>query len=66
PVPEDLSSVDLDEWKEKHAKASPTYHHIKDGAELDGDAYAFVPGVDPVPHYNRGRTRVEPRFGGGE
>lgn len=22
--------------------------------------------ADPVPHYNRGRTRVEPRLGGGE
>jgi hypothetical protein len=42
------------------------YHRISDGEELDGDAYGFMPGKDPVPHYNRGRTRVEPRLGGGE
>lgn len=37
------------------------YHRRSDGAELTGDDYGFVPGEDPVPHYNRGRTRVEPR-----
>ncbi|MFF0009639.1 hypothetical protein ACFYQT_40295 [Streptomyces tibetensis] len=41
------------------------YHRRSDGAELTGDDYGFVPGKDPVPHYNRGRTRVEPRLGGG-
>jgi hypothetical protein len=41
------------------------YHRISDGEELDGDSYGFRPGKDPVPHYNRGRTRVEPRLGGG-
>lgn len=42
------------------------YHRISDGEGLDGDSYGFRPGKDPVPHYNRGRTRVEPRLGGGE
>lgn len=42
------------------------YHQISDGEELDGDSYGFRPGKDPVPHYNRGRTRVEPRLGGGQ
>lgn len=42
------------------------YTRTKTGEELDGDSYVFVPGADPVPHYNRGRTRVEPRLGGGE
>lgn len=41
------------------------YHRIKDGAELDGQSYGFIPREDPVPHYNRGRTRIEPRLGGG-
>ncbi|MCW7991284.1 hypothetical protein XF35_40315, partial [Streptomyces platensis subsp. clarensis] len=34
------------------------YHRVRDGQEMTGDDYGFVPGVDPVPHYNRGRTRV--------
>ncbi|MGW2863332.1 hypothetical protein [Streptomyces sp. NPDC001205] len=66
PVPEDLDPFDLAEWKEEHAKAAPSYHRIKDGAELDADAYAFVPGTDPVPHYNRGRTRIEPHSASAE
>ena len=41
------------------------YHRGSDGAELTGQDYGFVPGEDPVPHYNRGRSRVEPRLGGG-
>lgn len=42
------------------------YHRILGGEELDGDSYGFRPGKDPVPHYNRGRTRIEPRLGGGQ
>jgi hypothetical protein len=42
------------------------YRSIKTGEELEGDSYGFRPGKDPVPHYNRGRARVEPRVGGGE
>ncbi|WP_329376155.1 hypothetical protein [Streptomyces sp. NBC_01483] len=42
------------------------YRRLSDGEELDGDSYGFMPGEDPVPHYNRGRTRIEPRLGGGE
>ena len=40
------------------------YHRQSDGAELTGNDYGFVPGQDPVPHYNRGRTRIAPRLGG--
>lgn len=61
PVPEDLGPFDLAEWKAEHEKASPSYHRVSDGAELDGQSYVFIPGVDPVPHYNRGRTYIEPR-----
>jgi hypothetical protein len=42
------------------------YHRRSDGAQLTGEDYGFVPGEDPVPHYNRGRTRIEPRLGGAE
>lgn len=34
--------------------------------DQDPDDRVFIEGADPVPHYNRGRTRVEPRLGGGE
>jgi len=40
------------------------YRRISDGEELDGDSYGFRPGKDPVPHYNRGRTCIEPRLSG--
>jgi hypothetical protein len=42
------------------------YHRIADGEELEGDSYGFRPGKDPVPHYNRGRARIEPHLGGGQ
>ncbi|MFI2620460.1 hypothetical protein [Streptomyces sp. NPDC018584] len=42
------------------------YHRREDGAELTGQDYAFSRRPDPVPHYDRGRARVEPRLGGGE
>jgi hypothetical protein len=64
PVPEDLSPSDLNEWKAEHEKDAPTYI-AADGRVLDPDERVFLPGEDPVPHYNRGRTRVEPRLGGG-
>lgn len=42
------------------------YRSIATGEEVDGDSYGFMPGADPVPAYDRGRARVEPRLGGGE
>ena len=38
------------------------YHRRSDGAELTGQDYGFLPGNDPVPHYDRGRARVQPRI----
>lgn len=39
----------------------PDVWYGPDGEEHDGHmASVFVPGKDPVPHYNRGRTRVAP------
>lgn len=40
-----------------------TYHDTATGQELQGHDYVFVPGVDPVPPYNRGRTHIEPHIG---
>lgn len=37
------------------------YHRTEDGAELDGTERLLLPASDPVPHYNRGRTYIEPR-----
>jgi hypothetical protein len=42
----------------------PTYYD-KHGTELGYADRVFVPGVDPIPHYDRGRAHVEP-FGGEE
>lgn len=33
---------------------------LGDVSEVDVDDRVLVPVVEPVPHYNRGRTRVEP------
>jgi hypothetical protein len=42
--------------------AETRYHRVKDGAELDGSEHVLLPTADPVPHYNRGRTYIEPRL----
>ncbi len=60
PVPEDLGPFDLAEWREEHAKATPTYHHDATGREMDPDERVLLSAIDPVPHYNRGRTYIEP------
>ncbi|MFG3244143.1 hypothetical protein [Streptomyces sp. NPDC048157] len=62
--PEGLDEAALNEWKNEHEVDAPTYYD-KDGREMDPNERVFVAdGPDPVPHYNRGRTRVEPRMGG--
>ncbi|MDL5205099.1 hypothetical protein [Streptomyces sp. ALI-76-A] len=60
PVPEDLSPFDLAEWRDEHEKPEPTYS--RDGEELDVHERVMLPAADPVPHYNRGRTYIEPRL----
>ncbi|MFE6412604.1 hypothetical protein ACFVOR_37355 [Streptomyces sp. NPDC057837] len=60
----DSSSRVAEGSDEDDPDSETVYHRRFDGAELTGDDYGFVPGEDPVPHYNRGRTRVEPRVGG--
>lgn len=57
--PEGWSGEDLAEWRNDHEDPDgPTYS--RDGAEVHGSDTVLLPAVDPVPHYNRGRTRVEP------
>lgn len=61
--PEGLDAQALREWEAEHEDPEgPTYS--KDGEELDPDFRVLLPCADPVPHYNRGRARVEPRLGG--
>lgn len=64
PVPEDLGPSDLAEWRAEHEKSNPTYS--RNGVEVEPNERFLVPETDPVPHYNRGRTRVEPRLDGVE
>ena len=61
PVPEDLGPFDLAEWRAEHEKDAPTYYD-RDGQELDPHERVLLPATDPVPHYNRGRTYIEPRI----
>ena len=61
PVPEDLGPSDLNEWRFEHEKDQPVYRD-KDGQVMAPDEPVFVASPDPVPHYNRGRARVEPQM----
>jgi len=36
--------------------------YFRDGRELDPNEYVVIRRADPVPHYNRGRTYLEPRI----
>jgi hypothetical protein len=57
--PEGIAADDLNEWKAEHEQDGPTYY--RDGQEVDADEVVMFPVADPVPHYNRGRTYIEPR-----
>jgi hypothetical protein len=38
------------------------YHSAHDGREVDPHERVMLPVADPVPHYDRGRTYIEPRL----
>lgn len=59
--PEGLSEADLAEWQAEHENPDGPDYHDREGRELSGSDRVLVPGTDPVPHYNRGRARIEPR-----
>lgn len=42
------------------AEENAEFYHDAEGNELTGNDYAFLPGRDPIPHYNRGRTYIQP------
>lgn len=58
--PAGLPEEDLNEWQAEHEADSPRY--FRDGSEVDGDDEVLIPVPDPVPHYQRGRTYIEPRL----
>lgn len=58
--PEGLSADEFAEWQAKHEQAQPEYYRIGDGEELDPHSRVLLAAPDPVPHYNRGRTRIAP------
>jgi hypothetical protein len=59
---EGLSDAALTEWKLRHTTDQPTYIDST-GREIDPSARVLIAAKEPVPHYDRGRTRVEPRLG---
>lgn len=59
--PEDLTDEALHEWQHEHEQTSPDYYDA-DGNELDPHRRFLLPAHDPIPHYNRGRTHIEPRL----
>ncbi|MFD9685147.1 hypothetical protein ACFWXO_05225 [Kitasatospora sp. NPDC059088] len=67
--PQELDPEALVAWQDEHRLDEPVY---SDGrSELDPDGLVQLPVADPLPHYNRGRTRVprhlpEPLLDGAE
>lgn len=56
---------DDDETDESEDADSDVFYD-RDGNEHQGHDRLLIPriGGDPIPHYNRGRTYIEPRIGG--
>jgi predicted DNA-binding protein len=59
--PEGLTADEFAEWRAQHEQDRPEYYRIGDGEELDPHTRVLLTVPDPVPHYNRGRTYIEPR-----
>jgi hypothetical protein len=55
-----LDDEQTEDWEKAHRLPEPQFYD-KDGDEIDGQSYVIIPCDDPVPHYNRGRTYIEPR-----
>lgn len=59
--PAELERAGIDVEDDEDRDPMTTYHRRADGAELEGYHRVLLPAADPVPHYNRGRTYIEPR-----
>jgi hypothetical protein len=65
PAELERAGIDVtDEWSIDNPDRAPQYHLRKDGTDLEGQDRVLLPCADPVPHYNRGRTYIEPRLAG--
>lgn len=60
PYIEECTDAELKAAGITQCKEDPDTFHNANGDELTATDYAFVPGRDPVPHYNRGRTYIQP------
>lgn len=58
--PKELTEAELAEWRAQHEQDRPEYYRIGDGEEVDPNTRVLLPAPDPVPHYNRGRTHIQP------
>ncbi|MET7490595.1 hypothetical protein [Streptomyces sp. NPDC005538] len=56
--PAHLTDDELAQWQAEHEQVAPCYY--QDGRELDPHERVLLPAHDPIPHYNRGRTYIEP------
>ncbi|MGC4923803.1 hypothetical protein ACLQ17_25730 [Streptomyces sp. DT197] len=54
--PEWMPPENRTEWRDAHRDPAYSRH----GQELDPNERVMLPTADPVPHYNRGRTHIEP------
>ncbi|MGW4803045.1 hypothetical protein [Kitasatospora sp. NPDC004272] len=57
--PAGMAGEELDAWQAEHERDEPVYYD-RNFNEVDRETRVLVPGPDPVPHYNRGRTYIEP------
>ncbi|MFD7734312.1 hypothetical protein ACFV6F_28535 [Kitasatospora phosalacinea] len=55
-----LTPAHQDEPEDDDAEPRNTRYLDRDGRELERCDYVLLPGTDPIPHYNRGRTRLAP------
>jgi hypothetical protein len=59
--PEGLPEDEFAEWRAEHEQDLPDYYQVGDGEEIDPDRRVLLAVPDPVPHYNRGRTYIQPK-----
>ena len=59
PIQLELAGIDVDYDEDTE---TTTYSSRRTGDEVAWDERVLLPAADPVPHYNRGRTYIEPQI----
>ncbi|MEU8926994.1 hypothetical protein AB0D10_39765 [Kitasatospora sp. NPDC048545] len=54
------AGVQAETHDEDSTTSGESRYSDRDGQELQPHDWVLLPGTDPVPHYNRGRTRITP------